>query len=62
MLQNADIRFAARVAQVPLKKIAKELKFSEPTLFRRLREPMTDEQRKQYLDIIHRLSQQNENK
>ena len=49
---NRTIKLAARGAGVPLWKLAEELKLSESTLFRRLRQPLSREEEQQYLAAI----------
>ena len=55
-MQNMDIRISARMAQIPLWQLAKQLNISEPTLYRHLREPLTDEERKSYFDALNQIT------
>lgn len=51
-MTNMDIRFRARVAGVPLWKIAEKMGISEPTIMRRLRKELSPEEKQKYFDAI----------
>lgn len=55
--ENEDVRKAARVADVPLYAVARELGISEPTLYRWLRSPLSADREKDVLGAIERLEQ-----
>ena len=55
--ENEDVRKAARVADVPLYAVARELGISEPTLYRWLRFPLSADREKDVLGAIERLEQ-----
>lgn len=52
MLANETVRNAAKKAKVPLWMIASELGISEPTMTRKLRRELQDNEREQMLKII----------
>ncbi len=58
MRENEKIRRAARVADVPLYRIARELGVSEPTMTRWLRFPLPEDKEAKILGAIERLSQE----
>lgn len=54
-MANMDIRLAARGSGVALWKVAERLGISEPTLTRRLRKELNDEDKAQIMCIIAEL-------
>ena len=54
-LENQEIRRAARVADVPLWKVALVLHISEPTLTRLLRVPLAPDKEEQIMQAIESL-------
>lgn len=58
MSANTDIRREAKANGVPLWRIAEFLKISEPTMSRRMRKEMPDEEKKQMREIISQLAQE----
>ena len=57
-MTNQKIRLIARGTGIPLWKIAKELKISEPTMTRKLRQELVGEERKKFLEAIEKLSKE----
>lgn len=57
-MANKEIRKAARVADIPLWRIAAELGISEPTMTRWLRTELPEERRLQVLTAIEKLSKE----
>lgn len=55
---NYDLRTAAKNAGVPLWAIADALHISEPTMTRKLRRELADDEKEQILDIIFALSKE----
>lgn len=55
---NQVIRREARACNVPLWRIAVRLGISEPTMTRRLRKELPEEERQKILDVIHRLAEE----
>ena len=55
-LKNQHIRREARANNVPLWKIAKRLGISEPTMTRRLREELPEEEQQKLLTVIRTLA------
>ena len=55
---NQVIRREARACNVPLWRIAVRLGISEPTMTRRLRRELPEEQRQEILDVIHQLAEE----
>lgn len=58
MKENAHIRKAARVAGVPLYRVAAELGVSEPTISRWLRFPIPEEKEARIMAAIAKLEQE----
>lgn len=58
MKENLDVRKAARVAGVPLWKVAAALGISEPTFMRWMRFPLPEEKKRQALAAIATLEQE----
>jgi hypothetical protein len=56
LMENMDIRLKARGAGVPLWRIAKVLKVSEPTLTRKLRTVLSPDEKAKISTIIAELS------
>lgn len=54
-IQNRDIRLYARANDVPLWKIASAMKISEPTISRRLRQELSQEEKAEIRVIIEKL-------
>jgi len=52
---NLDVRLKAREYGIPLWALAKRLQISEPTLYRKLRDPLSPEERKRFLNGIEEL-------
>ena len=52
---NAKVKLAARGAGVPLWKVARELGISEATITRRLREPLNEDEKNRFLEVIEQL-------
>lgn len=57
-MMNQAIRLAARGAGVPLWRVAKEMRISEPTMTRRLRYELPQMEQEKILSIIDRLKQE----
>ena len=57
-MENTHIRKAARVAEVPLWRIALEIGVSEPTLTRWLRVPLSAEREAKIMQAINNLSKE----
>ena len=57
-MENEVIRKAARVAGVPLWRVADEVGISEPTISRWLRRPLSQEREDMLLAAINRLSEE----
>lgn len=55
-MPNLDIRFKAKAAGVPLWRIAKEMKISDMTLFRRLRKELSAQEKQKFLDVIMKIA------
>ena len=55
-MPNLDIRFKAKAAGVPLWRIAKEMKISDMTLFRRLRKELSVQEKQKFLDVIMKIA------
>ncbi len=55
---NQVIRREARACNVPLWRIAVRLGISEPTMTRRLRTELPEEERQKILTVIHQLSEE----
>lgn len=55
---NNDIRFLCRGQGIPLWKLAEVLGISEPTLYRKLRVPISGNEREKYLNAIATIQQQ----
>lgn len=55
-MQNNDIRTAARIADVRLWEIAKFLGFSEPTMTRKMRKELSENERKLFLSAIDKIA------
>lgn len=56
--ENEKIRLAARIAGVPLWKVAAAIGISEPTLTRWLKFPIPDEKEQRIMEAINVLSQE----
>lgn len=54
-MANTKIRLAARGAGVPLWRIAREMGISEPTITRKLRQELSEQEQRCILEIIDRL-------
>ncbi len=52
---NMDVRMTARMGAVPLWQLADALNMSEPTLYRKLRKPLTDAERQKYFSAINKI-------
>ena len=52
---NMDIRLSAKAQQVPLWQLAKQLGFSEPTLYRKLRFTLSDVERQQFNNALAKI-------
>ena len=57
-MENKKIRDAARIANIPLWRVADAVKVSEATLFRWLRRPLSPEREAILLAAISRLSEE----
>ena len=55
-MKNQDIRLAARGAGIPLWKLAETLGISEPTMTRKLRHELPDDEKAHIMEIIHQLA------
>lgn len=55
-MTNLDIRFKAKAAGVPLWRIAKEMQISDMTLFRRLRNELSVQEKQKFLDVIMKIA------
>ena len=58
---NADIRKAARIADIPLWRIGEKLGISEPTMIRWLRSELPEDKRQRILNAINEISKEQEN-
>lgn len=58
MKENQTVRRAARVAGVPLWRVAAQLRISEPTLTRWLRFPLPSEKEQRIMTAIQELAQE----
>lgn len=59
MLQNSEIRSAAKAAGVMLWQLADALQISEPTMTRRLRRELPEHEKRKLLQIIEHLQKEN---
>lgn len=57
-MANKEVRRAARIADVPIWKIAYALGISEPTIFRWLRTELPEEKKRAMLEAIDKLSKE----
>ena len=57
-MANKDIRKAARIADIPIWKIAMVLGISEPTIFRWLRTELPDDKKAAVMAAIDKLSKE----
>lgn len=55
-MRNTDIRKAAKQAGVFLYEIAERLEISEPTITRKLRKELADDEKAQFLQLIAEIS------
>ena len=55
---NKEVRRAARIANVPIWKVAYALGISEPTIFRWLRTELPEEKKSAILEAIDKLSKE----
>lgn len=55
MENNQIVKLSARGAGVPLWRVAQELGISEATMTRKLRVPLSEEEKDEYLKIIEQL-------
>ena len=60
-MQNLDLRKSAKAAGIPLWRIAEALEISEPTMTRKLRHELPENEKKQLLDLIKQLAEEGEN-
>ena len=60
-MANETIRRQARAEGIPFWLIAKRLSISEPTMTRRMREEMPEEEKQRVLSIIREISQEARN-
>jgi len=58
MCENNDIRREARANGVPFWRIAKALSISEPTMTRRMRQKLSEEEKAKILKIIEELREE----
>ena len=56
-MNNQEIREAAKKSKVKLWQIADKLGISEPTMTRKLRHELADEEKHRILNIIHELAE-----
>lgn len=56
-MANTDIRRLAKANDVPLWRICRELSISEPTMTRRLRYELQEDDKAKYREIIKRLAE-----
>lgn len=57
-MQNCEVRTAARIADVCLWEIAEFLGFSEPTMTRKMRRELSEDEKKKFLEAIDKISAQ----
>ena len=57
-MQNREVRIAARVSDVCLWEIAEFLGFSEPTMTRKMRHELSEDEKKKFLAAIDKISAQ----
>lgn len=55
-MENLDVRFEAQKAGVKLWQIADAMGISEPTLTRRMRHKLSDDERRMFLSVISSIS------
>ena len=60
-MKNLDLRNSAKAAGIPLWRIADALGVSEPTMTRKLRHELPENEKKQLLDLIKQLAEEGEN-
>ncbi len=60
-MQNLDLRKSAKAAGIPLWRIADAIGVSEPTMTRKLRHELPENEKKQLLDLIKQLAREGEN-
>ena len=60
-MKNLDLRNSAKAAGIPLWRIADALGVSEPTMTRKLRRELPENEKKQLLDLIKQLAEEGEN-
>lgn len=59
-MKNLDLRNSAKAAGIPLWRIADALGVSEPTMTRKLRHELPENEKKQLLDLIKQLAKEAE--
>lgn len=57
-MENMNLRRTAKAAKVPLWRIAKVLGISEPTMTRKLRRELDEDEKTRILDIISTLAKE----
>ena len=60
-MKNLDLRKSAKAAGIPLWRIADAIGVSEPTMTRKLRHELPENEKKQLLDLIKQLAREGEN-
>lgn len=60
-MENMNLRRTAKAAKVPLWRIADAIGVSEPTMTRKLRHELPENEKKQLLDLIKQLAREGEN-
>ena len=60
-MKNLELRKAAKAAGIPLWRIADAIGVSEPTMTRKLRHELPENEKKQLLDLIKQLAREGEN-
>ena len=60
-MQNLDLRKSAKAAGIPLWRIADAIGVSEPTMTRKLRHELPENEKKQLLNLIKQLAREGEN-
>lgn len=60
-MKNLELRKAAKAAGIPLWRIADAIGVSEPTMTRKLRHELPENEKKQLLNLIKQLAREGEN-
>lgn len=55
-MPNLDVRFRAKAAGVPLWRIAKKMRIGDNTLFRKLRNELSAEEKQEFFRVIQEIA------